>query len=91
MLLCSSVIAVHGLGGPCEKSWIADNGIFWLHDLLPTTLLGVRIFSYGYHVEVHGQRSIHSSRQLIDDHALDLLNALVTERRNAVVGFEIAV
>ncbi|PMD14608.1 hypothetical protein NA56DRAFT_610010 [Hyaloscypha hepaticicola] len=76
------VIAVHGMGGPCEKSWIADNGIFWLHDLLPTTLPGVRIFSYGYHVEAHAQRSIHNSRQLIDDHALDLLNALVTERRN---------
>ncbi|KAF2813519.1 uncharacterized protein BDZ99DRAFT_438751 [Mytilinidion resinicola] len=31
----SSIVAVYGLNGHCEKTWTAGNGVNWLRDLLP--------------------------------------------------------
>jgi hypothetical protein len=46
------IVAVHGITGNAYDTWIHDNGNFWLRDLIPKDLPGVRVFSYGYPAEV---------------------------------------
>ena len=48
------IVLVHGLNGSPEKTWTADNGIFWPRDLLPTHLSNTscRILTYGYDAKV---------------------------------------
>jgi len=62
----------------CEKSWIAGNGIFWLRDLLPTTLPAARIFSYRYDIDPYTSDPI--SKHALHDHALALVKALMKGR-----------
>jgi hypothetical protein len=42
------IVAVHGITGDAYDTWTHDNGNFWLRDLIPKDLPGVRVFSYGY-------------------------------------------
>jgi len=49
----SRVIAVHGLNGHREKSWIHTNGetgeqTLWLRDILPRSIPNSRISTFGY-------------------------------------------
>ncbi|KAF2836483.1 hypothetical protein M501DRAFT_920690, partial [Patellaria atrata CBS 101060] len=66
------IVAIHGLNGDSHKTWTHPNGMFWLQDLLPQTLPGAAIFSYGYPSEVFFSRSVAT----IEDFALHLLNDL---------------
>ncbi|KAI1098910.1 hypothetical protein F4804DRAFT_102373 [Jackrogersella minutella] len=43
-----SIVAVHGLDGHWKDSWTADNGIYWIRDLLADELPQSRILSYAY-------------------------------------------
>ena len=43
-----SIVAVHSLDSHLEKSWMADNGVLWLHDLLPEKIPHARILTYSY-------------------------------------------
>ncbi|KAI9868915.1 MAG: hypothetical protein M1813_002737 [Trichoglossum hirsutum] len=46
------IIAVHGLDGTWNKTWTAENGVFWLRDLIPQLIPDARVFSYGELVAV---------------------------------------
>ncbi|KAK1753768.1 hypothetical protein QBC47DRAFT_47883 [Echria macrotheca] len=72
------IIAVHGLDGHWKDSWTADNGVFWLQDLLPTDFPRARIFSFG-----HDSRTRGAPKPLtldISDHGKDLVTSLANER-----------
>ncbi|KAH6691976.1 hypothetical protein EV126DRAFT_482154 [Verticillium dahliae] len=42
------IVALHGLDGHREKTWTAENGVYWLRDLFPKDLPQARILCYGY-------------------------------------------
>ncbi|KAF8529705.1 hypothetical protein BU17DRAFT_36641, partial [Hysterangium stoloniferum] len=50
-----SIVAIHGLDGHREASFTADNGVFWLQDLLPEALPFARILTYGYDARTQGE------------------------------------
>lgn len=73
-----SIVAVHGLDGHWRRSWTADNGVFWLQDLLPSKLPNARIYSYS-----HDSRTRGSDVPLtldISDHGSALVSDLTVER-----------
>ncbi|KAH8790449.1 hypothetical protein F5882DRAFT_291856, partial [Hyaloscypha sp. PMI_1271] len=72
------IIAVHGLDGAWNKTWTAENGVFWLRDLIPQLVPDARVFSYGYDSRTHASSSI--SNQFIYDHAKALIGELVAVR-----------
>ncbi|KAK0614544.1 Alpha/Beta hydrolase protein [Immersiella caudata] len=72
------VVAVHGLDGTWNETWRADNGVFWLRDLLPDVLPHARILSYGYDSRTYASSSI--SDQFIYDHAKALVAELAAFR-----------
>ncbi|KAF4462762.1 eukaryotic translation initiation factor 3 [Fusarium albosuccineum] len=74
------IVAVHGLDGHWRRSWTADNGVFWLQDLLPPLIPSARIYSYG-----HDSRTRWSDTPLssdISDHGQDLVAELSMERQS---------
>lgn len=76
---CESIIAVHGLDGHWNRSWTADNGVFWLKDLLPQLLPTARIFSFS-----HDSRTKWGDIPLtldISDHGKDLVSELTIVRQ----------
>ncbi|KAI5839105.1 hypothetical protein DFP73DRAFT_502168 [Morchella snyderi] len=73
------VIAVHGLDGHREKSWTADNGVFWLRDELCRICTNSRILTWGYDGRTHGSTPL--SCQTLYDHAVSLVADLSLERR----------
>jgi hypothetical protein len=75
------IVAVHGITGNAYDTWIHDNGNFWLRDLIPKDLPGVRVFSYGYPAEVFCTLSIGT----LDTFARSLLEGLKRERRKKEV------
>lgn len=77
--MLSSLIAVHGLDGHREKTWIADNGVFWLRDELPKIITNSRILTWGYDARTHGSTPL--SCQTLFDHAISLIADLSLERR----------
>jgi hypothetical protein len=73
-----SIVAVHGLDGHWKDSWTADNGVFWLQDLLPHDFPKARIYSFG-----HDSRTRGGTKPLtldISDHGKDLVTSLTNER-----------
>lgn len=56
------IIAVHGLNGDAYTTWTNSNGTFWLRDLLPASLPGCRIYSYGYPSQVVFSSSLATVR-----------------------------
>ncbi|KAK4225755.1 protein SERAC1 [Podospora fimiseda] len=73
------IVAVHGLDGHWRHSWTAENGVFWLQDLLPDDLPTARIFSFG-----HDSRSRGTDKPLtfdISEIGKDLVADLVFRRQ----------
>ena len=73
-----SIVAVHGLNGHREKTWMVDN-VNWLRDFLPLQIPDARILSWGYDVTTHSTSPI--SHQYLYDHATTLVSDLCLERR----------
>ncbi|KAH6712631.1 hypothetical protein BKA61DRAFT_485684 [Leptodontidium sp. MPI-SDFR-AT-0119] len=72
------IVAVHGITGNAYDTWIHGNGTFWLQDLIPKDLPGVRVFSYGYPADVFCTFATGT----IDTFARSLLESLKRERRS---------
>ncbi|KAM7211655.1 P-loop containing nucleoside triphosphate hydrolase protein [Rhypophila decipiens] len=72
------IVAVHGLDGHWKNSWTAENGVFWLQDLLPLVLPNARIFSFSHDSRTRGANT--PLTQDISDHAKDLVWLLSNER-----------
>ena len=72
LLICTSIIAIHGLGGSAFKTWTDKDEHLWLRDSLPAHVPTARIMTYGYASTV----VFGSSRMTIDDFSLDLLSRL---------------
>jgi hypothetical protein len=45
-------IALHGINGHPWETWEHDDGTIWLRDLLPQSLPGARVWTYGYPASV---------------------------------------
>ncbi len=73
------IVFVHGLNGHWAQTWTHENGIFWPQDLLPRTLPGSRIFSYGYPSAIFANKSVAGIRDFAK-HLLDDLEIARTER-----------
>jgi hypothetical protein len=71
-LIGVDVVAIHGLNGDAYTTWQHENGLFWLRDLLPSTLPGSRVFTYGYPSELFWSNSMATLR----DYSRNLLNSL---------------
>lgn len=48
------IVFVHGLNGHPEKTWTAENNVFWPRDLLPSSVgdVPIRVLTYGYDARV---------------------------------------
>jgi hypothetical protein len=66
------IVAVHGLNGDAYSTWRhKPDGTLWLKDLLPGSLPGSRIYTYGYPSKVFSQ-----SVARVQEFARDLLVSL---------------
>ena len=79
LLICTSIIAIHGLGGSAFKTWTDKDEHLWLRDSLPAPVPTARIMTYGYDSTV----VFGSSRMSIDDFSLDLLSRLSLVRQES--------
>ena len=70
------IVAIHGLNGDAYTTWEHENGTLWLRDLLPNSIPGSRIFTYGYPSQVFVSNSIARIR----DYSLRLLSSLNSAR-----------
>ena len=70
------IVAIHGLNGDAYTTWEHENGTLWLRDLLPNSIPGSRIFTYGYPSQVFVSNSIARVR----DYSLRLLSSLNSAR-----------
>lgn len=51
------IIALHGIKGHRTRTWTDPvTNLLWLRDLLPESIPGIRVFSFGYAAEVVGAR-----------------------------------
>uniref|UniRef100_A0A8H7NHF5 DUF7779 domain-containing protein n=1 Tax=Bionectria ochroleuca TaxID=29856 RepID=A0A8H7NHF5_BIOOC len=73
------LLAIHGLNGHREKTWIADNGVHWLRSLLPNDLPNARILCWGYDANTHSSSRV--SCQYLYDHAQTLVSDLSRKRK----------
>jgi hypothetical protein len=71
------IVAIHGLNGHRERTW-SQNGHLWLRDFLPELIPEARILTWGYDADTHRRSEI--SRQLLYDHAINLITDLSLER-----------
>lgn len=46
------VVAVPGLAGNVQQSWTHPDGTFWLRDLLPQSINGIRVYCYAYSLDI---------------------------------------
>lgn len=74
-----SLVAVHGLNGHRDKTWTADNGCYWLKDLLQESLPNIRVLTWGYDADTHGARTL--SQAFLHDHGQALVHDLVMQRK----------
>ncbi|KAH9232177.1 hypothetical protein K456DRAFT_1798044, partial [Colletotrichum gloeosporioides 23] len=74
-----SIVAVHGLDGHWTRSWTADNGVFWLRDLLPESLPEARIYAYSYDSRTRGGDTPLTLD--ISDHGRELVSELTLTRQ----------
>ena len=70
------IIALHGLNGDAYVTFTHANGTLWLRDLLPASLPGARIYTYGY----ASQAFFSASRSDMYDFAAGLLVDLDNQR-----------
>ncbi|KAK4044690.1 kinesin light chain [Parachaetomium inaequale] len=73
------IVALHGLNGHREKTWMAENGVHWLRDLLPEDLPQARILCWGYDANTHASDRV--SWQYLYDHARTLVSDLCRKRK----------
>ncbi|KAG8818980.1 hypothetical protein FRC17_010639 [Serendipita sp. 399] len=73
-----SIVAIHGLDGHREQSWMAEDGTMWLKDLLPGDFPNARILSYGYDADTRSFAK--TSAQTIFHHAEAFAEALSRQR-----------
>lgn len=66
------IIAVHGLNGDAYTTWQHQNGTLWLRDLLPGSLPGCRVFTYGYDAQV----AFSTSFAAVQSYARQLLSSV---------------
>ncbi|KAK4895529.1 hypothetical protein LTR27_006311 [Elasticomyces elasticus] len=77
------LVFVHGLNGHREKTWTADNHVFWPKDLLAHDLPNARLLAFGYDSRTHAPKDL--SRQTFHGHATTLLQVLSLYRRKTKV------
>ncbi|KAF4459721.1 ankyrin repeat-containing [Fusarium albosuccineum] len=66
------IIAVHGLNGDAFSTWRHQpDGTMWLRDLLPESLPGCRVYTYGYPSKIFSQSSAR-----VQEYARNLLISL---------------
>ncbi|KAM7187803.1 Alpha/Beta hydrolase fold [Rhypophila sp. PSN 637] len=75
----ADIILVHGLNGRRMRTWTLDN-CCWPRDLLPRTLPGTRIMTFGYDSAV--VRSTGTSTNSVGLHAGSLLSDLSARRKD---------
>ncbi|KAL6709561.1 hypothetical protein ACN47E_001496 [Coniothyrium glycines] len=66
------IVAIHGLNGDAYTTWQHENGVIWLRDLLPSSLPGCRVFTYGYPSELFWSNSVAK----LSDYSRNLLSCL---------------
>ena len=71
-------MAIHGLNGDREKTWMLNN-VNWLRDLLPSDIPNARVISWGYDANTHSTSPI--SAQHLYDHAKTLVSDLCLNRK----------
>jgi hypothetical protein len=76
------LVAVHGLGGHAFNTWThRKTGTFWLRDLLPDRLPGVRSLVFGYNA-----KRVHFNAELdLEDVATQLVAGLCRLRQDPLV------
>ena len=77
-----SIVAVHGLYGDAEKSWVSRHtGKSWLRDvdMLPHALPRARIMVWSYNADVHAWKGNTSSDGIME-HAHTLVAQLQADR-----------
>ncbi|CCA74840.1 related to kinesin light chain [Serendipita indica DSM 11827] len=72
------IVAIHGLGGHREKSWMTNDGILWLRDLLLADLPNARVLSYGYDADTDSPECV--STLTLRRHAEEFIRALLRRR-----------
>lgn len=75
------IVAIHGLDGHREETWMTGDGTLWLRNFLSTDLPNARVLSYGYDANTGDQECI--STQTMRRHADGFANALARKRREA--------
>ncbi|KAH8585732.1 hypothetical protein B0O99DRAFT_530120, partial [Bisporella sp. PMI_857] len=76
-----SIVAVHGLNGNRDKTWTANNSVYWLRDLLPHNILRARILCCGYNANTHAGSNV--SCQYLYDHTRTLISDLCRKRKSS--------
>jgi hypothetical protein len=71
-LIGVDIVAIHGLNGDAYTTWQHENGVLWLRDLLPSSIPGSRVFTYGYPSELCWSNSVATLR----DYSRNLLSSL---------------
>jgi len=66
------IVAVHGLNGDAYTTWEHENGMLWLRNLLPSSLPGCRVFTYGY----PSQLAFSTSFATVQEYARLLLSSV---------------
>lgn len=78
------IIFIHGLTGDRERTWThPESQEPWPKTLIPKEFPGARVLTYGYDAYVTLKKGPVSNNRL-NNHSLDLLNALVALRRSDV-------
>ncbi|KAJ9148554.1 LipA and NB-ARC domain-containing protein [Pleurostoma richardsiae] len=81
----SDIVLVHGLNGDPQRTWTAQNGVFWPADLLPDSLKDAHanVLVYGYNGDVYSTRNDRSaSDNYIHHHAQTLVTTLTLYRKS---------
>ncbi|KAH0558618.1 hypothetical protein GP486_004729 [Trichoglossum hirsutum] len=75
------IVAIHGLNGDPEKTWIAKNSVNWLRDpnMLAAVIPNARIMSWGYDANTHSTKEL--SAMYLYGHAQKLVSDLGLLRR----------
>ncbi|CCA73526.1 hypothetical protein PIIN_07479 [Serendipita indica DSM 11827] len=74
------IVAIHGLQGHREKTWMVDDGTMWLRHFLPTDLCNARVLTYGYDADTHSPECV--STQTMRRHADGFAKALSRKRED---------
>jgi len=77
-------VAIHGLNGDAYTTWEHENGTLWLRDLLPDTLPGSRVYTYGYPSGVFWSNSVAGLRDF-SQHLLECLANISIGKRRPII------